>query len=199
MNKLVGTLVERLVEVAGADLEDLCEAANQAILDGNGFGWLSPPPRQVMENYWRGVLMVPEREVFVARLDGQIVGSAQLLKPPPNNEAGAHIITLTTFFVAPWARGLGLARGLLLSTEQAARAAGFLQLDLDVRETQKAAIKLYEESGFGRWAVRPNYARIEGRFVSGCFYTKDLTRLSKAQQGRRNKSANPPARPESLA
>ncbi len=151
-----------------------------------------------MENYWRGVLMVPERELFVARLDGQIVGSAQLLKPPPNNEAGAHIITLTTFFVAPWARGLGLARGLLVSTEHSARAAGFLQLDLDVRETQKAAIKLYEESGYSRWAVRENYARINGRFITGCFYTKDLTRLSKAQQGRRNKPANTPAQPESL-
>jgi ribosomal protein S18 acetylase RimI-like enzyme len=199
MNKSVGTLVERLVDVVGTDLEDLCEAANQAILDGNGFGWLSPPPRQVMENYWRGVLMVPERELFVARLDSQIVGSAQLLKPPPNNEAGAHIMTLMTFFVAPWARGLGLARGLLVATEQAARAAGFLQLDLDVRETQEAAIKLYEEAGFTRWAVREKYARIDGQFVTGYFYTKDLARSPKVQQNRRKKQEKTAAQSESMA
>src|SRR5256885_5362883 len=27
----------------------------------SGFGWLKPPPGQVLENYWKGVLLVPER------------------------------------------------------------------------------------------------------------------------------------------
>ncbi len=46
--------------------------------------------RDVMETYWRGVLLVPERTLFVGRLDGVIAGSAQLVRPPRNNEAQAH-------------------------------------------------------------------------------------------------------------
>src|SRR3546814_4061744 len=62
--------VDRLTGFYGPDLHDLCDAAEAAILHGGGFGWLSPPPRQAMEAYWQGVLLVPERELFVGRLDG---------------------------------------------------------------------------------------------------------------------------------
>ena len=67
MGKPVETKVEWLTKLSGTDLEDLCRAAEQAINDGNGFGWLKPPTRDVLENYWRGTLMVPGREVIVAR------------------------------------------------------------------------------------------------------------------------------------
>ena len=51
--------VERLTQYSGTDLDDLCEATESAIVEGGGFGWLKPPPRQVLENYWKGVLLVP--------------------------------------------------------------------------------------------------------------------------------------------
>ena len=38
------TAIEPLEEVSDDDLEDLCDAAESAILDGGGFGWLKPPP-----------------------------------------------------------------------------------------------------------------------------------------------------------
>ncbi|MDH3596140.1 MAG: GNAT family N-acetyltransferase, partial [Rhodospirillales bacterium] len=63
------TAVEQLTEFSAGDLHDLCDAAEAAILDGGGFGWLKPPPRHVMETYWKGVLLVPERELHVARVD----------------------------------------------------------------------------------------------------------------------------------
>jgi hypothetical protein len=71
------------------------------------------PSRTVLERYWRGVLLMPQRDLFVARLDGAVVGSSQLLRPPPNNEAQAHSAQITSFFIAPGARGFGLARGLI--------------------------------------------------------------------------------------
>ncbi len=183
--------IETMNHLNERDLEDLCEATDDAIIDGNGFGWLKPPPRRILESYWKGVLLVPERELLCARLDERIVGSIQLLKPPPNNEAGAHIATLSTFFIAPWARGHGLARGLLADAEHAARAQGFEVLDLDVRASQTAAIRLYENAGFRRWAVKPGYARIDGTYVDGYFYTKSLK--STAQ---RPKAATVSGRPE---
>ncbi|HYG84720.1 MAG TPA: GNAT family N-acetyltransferase [Azospirillum sp.] len=174
--------VDRIDEkLRPADLDDLCDAADAAIRDGGGFGWVEPPPREVMERYWRGVLIVPDRFLFVARLDGVIAGSAQLVRPPRNNEAQAHACQLTTAFVAPWARGHKLARSLTLAVEHEARAMGFGILNLDVRETQQAAIAMYESLGFRRWGTHPYYARVGGRFVAGHYYFKDLTASDEQQ------------------
>ncbi|RMD64213.1 MAG: GNAT family N-acetyltransferase [Alphaproteobacteria bacterium] len=168
------TAVERLTEFTGPDLHDLCDAAEAAIRQGGGFGWLSPPPREVMEAYWKGVLLVPERELFVARLDRTVAGSAQLVRPARNNEAQAFVGHLTTAFMAPWARGHGLARMLVEAIEAAARRAGLRVLNLDVRATQEVAIRLYESLGYRRWGTHPHYAWIDGAWVTGYYYYKDL-------------------------
>ena len=167
-------VVERLSSFEGSDINDICDAAEAAIVEGGGFGWLKAPPRHVFETYWRGVLLVPERQLFVGRLDGVIAGAAQLVRPPRYNEAQAHAATLTGHFVAPWARGHGLARGLTAAVEEAARAAGFRVLNLDVRETQTPAIAMYEARGFVRWATHPRYALVDGEYIQGHFYTKEL-------------------------
>lgn len=168
------TAVEQASEFVNSDLHDICDAADAAVLDGGGFGWLTPPPRHVMETYWKGVLLVPERELFVARLDDVIAGSAQLLRPPKNNEAQALTGQLTTFFVAPWARGFGLARRLVEEVEAGARAAGLRVLNLDVRETQTRAIEIYHQLGYSRWGTNQRYACIDGRWVTGYYYSKPL-------------------------
>lgn len=167
-------VVEKIDSLSDDELDELCEAAEKAILDGNGFGWLNPPSRRVLESYWRGVLLMPQRDLFVAKLDGAIVGSTQLLRPPPNNEAQQHSAQLTSFFIAPWARGHGLARGLLKAVEESASAAGFHQIDLDVRASQIAAIQLIEQAGYTRWGVKPRYAYVDGAYVDGLFYSKQL-------------------------
>lgn len=167
--------VERLTAFRAGDLHDLCDAADAAIVDGGGFGWLTPPPRQVMETYWKGILLVPERDLFAARLDGVICGSAQLLRPTRNNEASARVGTLSTFFLAPWARGHGLAVDLVQKVCQAGREAGLAVLQLDVRATQERAIGIYEQLGFVRWGSNPRYAFVEGRWMTGHYYHLDLT------------------------
>lgn len=167
--------IERVETLKTGDLHDLCDATDDAIKAGGGFGWVAPPARDIMERYWKGVLVVPERILFVARLDGVIAGSAQLLKPARNNEAQAHAATLTTSFVAPWARGHGLARKLTQAVEDEARACGFRILNLDVRETQDAAIRLYEDLGFRRWGTHPFYALVDGKRLAGHFYVKELS------------------------
>lgn len=168
------TRVELLTQLTGADLPDLCDAAEAAILDGGGFGWITPPPQQTLENFWRGVMMVPERDLFVARLDGVIAGSCQLTRPTRNNEAQSQVVNLTTTFVAPWARGHGLSRQLVEAAEAHARDEGFKVLNLDVRETQHAAIRLYEAMGYQRFGSHPYYAHVKGRHVAGHFYFKAL-------------------------
>jgi len=166
------------VERAGAldeeDMAAICEATDAAIIDGGGFGWISPPGRAALERYFRGLLLVPERDLFVARLDGTIVGSAQLVRQPRNNEAQAFAANLMHSFVAPYARGHGLARLLTARVEEAARAMGYHVLNLDVRETQAPAIRLYEGLGYTRWGEHPAYARVGGRTLRGLHYYKLL-------------------------
>jgi ribosomal protein S18 acetylase RimI-like enzyme len=177
-------VVERLEDFVGADLDDLCDAAETAIVDGGGFGWLKPPPRNLMERFWKGVLLVPERELWVGRLDGRIAGSAQLVCPPRNNEAQSRIATLTTNFVAPWARRRGIGRELMLAVEKSAHRRGLWFINLDVRETQAPAIALYEAVGYHHWGTNPNYAVVEGRVIPGRYYTKQL----RAPRGSRTRS-----------
>jgi len=169
--------VERVDSLNTNDLHDLCDAADAAIIDGGGFGWLKPPPRHTLESYWKGVLLIPERVLFVARLDGVIAGSCQIHKPPRNNEAQGFACNLTTNFLAPWSRGHGLARQLVEIAENYARETGFRVLNLDVRETQRAAIRLYETLGYSRFGEHPYYAFASGRYVRGYFYYKELAPL----------------------
>ena len=157
-----------------ADVHALAEAATAAILDGGGFGWVKPPKTSVLEQYFRGVLLVPERELIVGRMDGVIYGAAQLLRPSRNNEAQAFAASLMHHFVAPYARGHGLARLIVDCVEDHARALGYQVLNLEVRETQATAIQLYESAGFIRWATHPAYARVRGATVKGHFYYKLL-------------------------
>jgi len=166
--------VERVTQFTSRDLTELCEAADDAIRGGGGFGWLKPPPRHIMEAYWRGALLVPERAVFIGRLDGVVAGSAQLWRPTRNNEAQAFSAQLMSAFVAPWARGHGLARLLIATVETAAAAAGIEVLNLDLRDTQTAAIQLYEALGYRRWGTHPAYARVDGKVVPGHYYYKPL-------------------------
>jgi len=175
--------VAEVEALAGSDLQDLCEAAEDAIGDGGGFGWITPPRRHVMEAYWRGVLLVPQRSLFIARFEGTIAGSAQLVRPTANAEARAFAVDLTTHFVAPWARRRGLGRRLIDAVEQTARGEGYLVVNLDVRETQDGAIALYERMGYRRWGTHPRYARVGGRYIAGHYYTKEIAAAAGEAKG----------------
>lgn len=162
-------------ELPLSDLNDLCDATDDAINDGGGFGWVELPPRDVLERYWQGAITMPQRDVFVARLDDIICGTVQMVHPPVHNEAQSHTVQLTSHFVAPWARGKhDLARMLITRVEQQAKSNGYTVVNLDVRETQEAAIKLYESMGYERYATHPAYAYVDGHYIAGYYYMKIL-------------------------
>jgi ribosomal protein S18 acetylase RimI-like enzyme len=134
-------------ELAYNDLQDLCDATDSAM---------------------------PQRHLFVARHDDIICGTCQLIKQPMNNEAQSHIMQLNTHFVAPWARGYGLARMLLQRAEKQALKEGASVINLDVRETQDMAIALYESEGYDQCGTHPAYAYVDGSFIQGRYYMKLL-------------------------
>lgn len=168
----VYTSVEIATTLSPSDLYDLCDAADEAIEAGGGFGWLKPPAREMLEKYWRGMLVIPERHLLIARQDSMVCGAVQLVEPSRHNEAQSFTATLLANFVAPWARGHGAGRKLMETAEKLALQMGYKALQLDVRETQTAAISLYESMGYKRWGSNPTYAMVDNRFITGYFYSK---------------------------
>ena len=158
------------------DLQELCDATADAITAGGGFGWISPPSATTLENYWRGVLLIPERILILGRLDSVIAGSVQLIKPARNNEAQSHACGLSTFFFASWAMGYGLAKAVFEKAEFKAKEDGFKVITLEVRETQKRAIQLYEQAGFIKCGTNAKSAYVNDSFIAGHYYYKELTK-----------------------
>jgi len=168
------TSIELTTELSITDMNDLCDATDEAIRGGGGFGWVALPAREILERYWQGVITMPSRALLVARLDGVICGTAQLVMPPRNNEAQSFAVNLTSVFIAPWGRGFGLARKLMIEAEKHARTKGFAVINLDVRETQKAAIRLYESIGYTKFGEHPFYAHVNNETIKGLYYYKAI-------------------------
>jgi ribosomal protein S18 acetylase RimI-like enzyme len=156
------------------DLGDLCDATDAAIEDGGGFGWVHVPERASLERYWQGVITAPTRWLFTARLDNVICGSAQLILPAGNNEAQGHVVQLTTNFIAPWARGHGIARRLLDNVEAKANNSKYAVINLDVRATMERAIALYESMGYVRFGEHPYSVRAHGETIASYYYYKNI-------------------------
>ena len=173
-NKEFNVKAELCTNLSKVDLQELCEATEEAILAGGGFGWVFPPANKTLQDYWKGVLLIPERVLIVGKLDNIVAGSVQLIKPTKNNEAQSHSCILSTFFFASWARGFGLAKAVFQKAESKAIEDGFKVITLEVRETQLRAIQLYEQAGFIKFGMNPKAALVNGKYIVGYHYYKEL-------------------------
>ena len=98
-------------------------------------------------------------------LNGVIAGTLQLAYEAPNIESRKNIARIRRQFVAPWARGYGLAKTMIDHTEQIAKEDNIKSLQLAVRETQDAAIKLFTGKNYIKWGENPYYAYINGSLL----------------------------------
>ncbi|MDD3020237.1 MAG: GNAT family N-acetyltransferase [Alphaproteobacteria bacterium] len=174
--------------LSSGDLNDLCDATEDAIKAGGGFGWIQLPNRNLLERFWQGVLAMPQRLLFVARLDNVICGTAQLILPARSNEAQSYHAQLSGLFIAPWARGQGLSRRLLDFVEKTAQHRGYAVINIDLRETQEAAIQLYESAGYNMIGKHPLYAVVNEKFVAGRSYYKLIQPLENIDPQTREQS-----------
>lgn len=178
MNSLVkeniNIAVDSLENISDTDLADLCGITEQAIRAGGGFGWLTLPPRDTLNNYWNGLVLIKTNILIVGRLNGSIAGALQISFNPVNNEAQKDISKIQSHFVAPWARGYGLAKTMIDKAIQTSKKNKKKSIQLDIRETQLAAIQLFESKGFTKWGENPSYAFINGKGIKGYYYYKDL-------------------------
>ena len=47
-------------------------------------------------------------------------------------------------------------------------------VQLDIRETQEAAIQLFKSKGYNQWGKNPNYAVVEGKTIKGLYFYKNI-------------------------
>lgn len=166
--------VESLSALSEIDLADLCNISEQAIKAGGGFGWLRIPPIETLKKYWNGLILIKSNILIVGRLNGAIAGASQISFYPPNNEAQKNISRIQSHFVTPWARGYGLAKAMIDKAIETSKENNKKCIQLDIRETQLAAIQLFESKGFAKWGENPSYAFINGTRIKGYYYYKDL-------------------------
>ncbi len=69
-----------------------------------------------------------------------------------SHEDADEIAELKRMYVAPAARGTGVAAALLTAAEDSAREQGRVQMILECGEKQPEAVALYEKSGYTRIA-----------------------------------------------
>ena len=166
--------VENLKKISDLDLADLCNITEQAIHAGGGFGWLSVPPRNILKKYWNGLVLINFKKLLVGRLNGVIAGALQLSFQPLNNEAQKNIANIQSHFVAPWARGYGLAKAMVDFAINSSKEKNVKCLQLDIRETQQAAIHFFKSKGFIQWGENPYYSFVNGKFIKGLYFYKNI-------------------------
>ena len=132
------------------------------------------PTREILHNYWKKIIDDSFSNLIVGRLNGVIAGTLQLSYEAPNIESRKNIAQIKRQFVAPWARGYGLAKSMIDFSENEAKENNIKSIQLAVRETQDAAIQLFSGKDYKVWGENPYYAFINGSFIKGIYFFKNL-------------------------
>ena len=174
LKEKINISVDNIETLTDVDLADLCNITEQAIKAGGGFGWLRVPTRDILTDYWTKRTNDKYIKLIVGRLNGVIAGTLQLAYEAPNIESRKNIARIRRQFVAPWARGYGLAKAMIDYAVTKSKENSKNSIQLDIRETQTAAIQLFESKGFVKWGDNPQYAYINGNPIKGYYYYKKI-------------------------
>ncbi len=172
--------IRRPDRLSSSELDDLTALLISCVAQGASLGFHAPLAADVARNWWAGVprdgviLLVAERE-------GRIVGTVQL--QPAESENGAHRGEVAKLLVDPSSRRQGIARALMMTLENEARAAGKTLLVLDTREGDPSN-DLYRALGYREAGRIPGWARdAAGTLTSTVFWYKPLESHSEIGAG----------------
>jgi len=153
------------------DILQACVAAGASV------NFIEPFTAADAQAWWRATVLPAlargERRLLVAREDGTLLGTAQLVIIGIPNQC--HRAEVSKMLVHPRARRRGVARALMHALEDVARAEGRSLLTLDT-VSDSPAQRLYESVGYAIAGVIPRYARAAAapRLDAATFMYKDL-------------------------
>jgi GNAT superfamily N-acetyltransferase len=160
---------------ASEQLDALAGVLADCVAGGASVGYLDPfshaDARAVYDDYLRDAEQ-GRRIILGAFLDGNLVGTAQLVLAVPPNQP--HRAEVARVLVHRSARRRGIAQRLMEQLEQEARAEGKTLLVLDA-VTGGDAARLYDHLGWNTVGVIPDYALYpDGRFCDTTVFWKAL-------------------------
>ncbi|MED4911908.1 GNAT family N-acetyltransferase [Brevibacillus centrosporus] len=162
---------EEITEMSIEDANDLTQLLVDVVADGASIGFLPPLDPHVARVYWSDVL-ADNVVVWVARLDGVVVGSIQLHLATKQN--AQHRAEIAKLMVHPTQQRKGMGRTLMAIAEKRAREENRTLLVLDTREKDPSNL-LYQSIGYTEAGRIPFYAESPGKkFDASVFYYKIL-------------------------
>ena len=135
-----------------ADREAVLAIGQSVIDDGTTFPFLEVGG---VDRYW----FHTESEVWVAEINGEVVGSYALKPNLPGR--GDHICN-AGYMVAPGQRGKGIGRTLAEHSLQRARASGFEAMQYNHVISTNPAVSLWQSLGFAVVGEVPDAFRLPG-------------------------------------
>ena len=150
------------------DLPDINRIYNQAVRQRFSTAHLEPVSLKKREDWF--VLHDAARfPVFVATLDGVVVGWVSLGPYREDRQALAHVAEVS-YYVDEEKRGLGYGSVLLEFAIQHAQDFGFSVLIAILLDKNPASIGLLEKFSFQEWGRMPEIALIDGQKADHLYY-----------------------------
>lgn len=161
----------RLDRLNETEISNLSALLVDVVDDGASIGFLAPLRFQEAESYWTSV-MEPGVSLWIATMNGQIVGTIQLHLAMKAN--AMHRAEICKLMVHPVSRRRGIARKLMLEAEQAARELGRTLIVLDTRAGDPSNL-LYRSLEYKEAGRIPGYAQSsDGSYDDTMYYYKQL-------------------------
>ncbi|QJP14323.1 GNAT family N-acetyltransferase [Starkeya sp. ORNL1] len=168
-----------IIRLDGPAARDAVPALTDVLIDcvegGASVSFMWPLAREKAEAFWHGVadgVARGDRVLLVARADGEIVGTVQMVFAGPENQP--HRGDIAKMLVKRTARRTGLGAALMDAAERAAREAGLTLLILDTT-SGLAADRLYRRLGWVPFGEVPGHALMpDGASSDTTFFYKAL-------------------------
>ena len=121
--------------------------------------------------YLKAIRRHPNAAVFVAEMNGGIVGRLSVARDP--HPASEHVADLG-LMVARGSRRRGVGRALMEAAEEWARGVGVRKLELHVFPHNEPALALYESLGYEREGFRHHHYRRGDDLLDAVLMAKEL-------------------------
>ena len=141
-------------------LDDLTDTLHACVHYGASVGFVLPFTTQEAADFWQTrvfpMVAAQHATLFVARHEGRVVGTVQLVPAPMPNQP--HRADVSKLLVHPDFRRLGLGRALMSALQDKARALSLSLLVLDTRSGDPSQ-SLYASLGFQVAGEIPEFCR----------------------------------------
>ncbi len=136
-------------EAGPADLEPIMRLHEEDSLGGHGDAW-TPENRAAYEAAFAAIAASPDNSLYVAEMDGRVVGTFQLTFIPALTGRGGMRLRIGSVQVLAALRSKGIGARMIQFAEETARARGARGVELSSNKRRTDAHRFYERLGYAK-------------------------------------------------